>query len=268
MAQEADTEEPAALEPEVEWKPNFPRLRELDRLWCELERWLCGGMFLIMSLLVFAAVVSAVFAARREWIDAGILFGFIYLGCRTRTVRDGEARLSQALSLAISAGGTVLVSLAVIYYTDAIPGGLPQAPALALCMMLWVALLGASITTFDRSHLALEFGEKIWPQRTLHIIKGIARALTAGGCLFLMWLSWIAVNERHDLWSRGDYRADLVPGLDEPFSLLFFDANGLPQWVVLVIIPYTFLAMAIRFGAQSYTVVTHQSKPEEEQLPT
>ena len=87
-------------------------------------------------------------------------------------------------------------------------------------------------------------------------------------CLFLGWLSWIAVNARHELWSRGDHQADLVPGLDQPFSLVLFEVNGLPQWVVLVILPYTFAAMAVRFVAQSYTTTRRQAKPEEEQLPT
>lgn len=268
MAEEPQDEAPAALEPEVEWKPNFPRVRRIDEVWCAVERTVCGGMFLIMSLLVFAAVVSSIFASRREWLDVGLLFGFLYLACRTRTVREGETRLSHPVCLGIAAVGTAALTLITLWYIDAFPGGLPQAQALALCMMLWVALLGASITTFDRAHLALEFGEQLWPQRFRHIVRGVARALTAACCLFLMWLSWLALGMRYGLWDRGGHRADLVAGLDQPFSLLFFDVNGLPQWVVIVIVPYTFLAMAIRFGAQSYTTATLQNKPEEEQLPT
>jgi TRAP-type C4-dicarboxylate transport system permease small subunit len=221
-----------------------------------------------MSILVFAAVVSAVFASGHSLWHPLILFGAAYLGCRTRAVREGETRLSQPVSLGVAAAIAVVGSAAVYYYTESFPGGLPQATALALCMMLWVALLGASITTFERSHLALEFGEKLWPKRHLHLVKAFGRLLTAVCCIFLLWMSWIAVNGRYDNWVAGDYRADLVPGLDAPFTLLGISANGLPQWLVLVIMPYTFAAMAIRLAAQAYTLATRKAKPEEEQLPT
>ena len=41
-------------------------------------------------------------------------------------------------------------------------------------MMMWVALLGASMATYERSHLALEMGEKIWPQKWLRYVKAVA----------------------------------------------------------------------------------------------
>ncbi len=216
-------------------------------------------MFLVMSLLVFAAVVSGVFAGGGRWYQGLILFIAAYVGCRTRAVKEGETRLGQGASLGIAVGLTLLLGAVIHYYTRAFPGGLPQAPALALCLMLWVALLGASITTFERSHLALEFGEKLWPQRILHLVKAAARAFTALCCASLFWLSMIVVIERHDLWVQGDHMADLVAGLQ---------TEGLPAWVVLVIMPYTFAAMTIRMLAQSYTIATRSAAPEEEQLPT
>jgi len=247
------------LGPAVDWEPSFPRIRAFDRLWCQVERWVCGAMFLVMSLLVFAAVVSAVFAGGGNWYQGLVLFGAAYLACRTRAVKEGEQRLGQGKCLGIAAAVTVVAGATVHYYTQSFPGGLPQAPALGMCLMLWVALLGASITTFERSHLALEFGEKLWPQRYLHLVKAAARAFTALCCVSLFWLSVIVVMERHELWVQGDHMADLVAGLQ---------AEGLPAWVVLVIMPYTFAAMTIRMLAQSYTIATRTAAPEEEQLPT
>lgn len=255
---------------EAEWTPNFPRLRALDARWCAVERAVCGVMFLVMSLLVFAAVVSSVFANRAVWYHAVIFLGVMFLACMTRVVKDGEAQRTQKermiRSLAISAVVTGVVVGAVRYYLEAFPGGLPQAPAFALCMMLWVALLGASITTYERSHLALEFGEKLWPARYLYIVKALGRGVTALCCVFLLYLSLSNVHFRYQLWENGGRNADIVPGLAH--MNLFGGDVSLPQWIVLIIIPYTFAAMALRFLAQTYTVATHASKPEEEQLPT
>lgn len=260
----------SGLSREAEWTPNFPRLRAFDARWCAVERAVCGVMFLVMSLLVFAAVVSSVFANRGSWVHAVIFFGVMFVACMTRVTKDGEVQRSQRervlRSIAISGVVTGLLVGAIRYYLEAFPGGLPQAPAFALCMMLWVALLGASITTYERSHLALEFGEKLWPKRYLHLVKAAGRGVTALACVFLLYLSLVAVNFRYELWEQGDRNADIVPGLAH--MPLFGGDVSLPQWVVLVIIPYTFIAMTVRFAAQSYTAATRTGKPEEEQLPT
>jgi len=266
----SEADHKSGLSPEVEWTPNFPRLRAIDQRWCAVERAVCGVMFLLMSLLVFAAVVASVFANRGNWMHGVVFFGVMFTACMTRVVKDGEVARPHTerliRSLLISAIVTGVAVAAVKYYLEAFPGGLPQAPAFALCMMLWVALLGASITTYERSHLALEFGEKLWPARYLHVVKAAGRAVAAMCCIFLLYLSFVEVNFRYELWENGGRNADIVPGLAH--MKLFGGDVSLPQWIVLVIIPYTFAAMTIRFLAQTYTLGTRAAKPEEEQLPT
>lgn len=262
MAEQPETVDAGApLAPAVDWKPNHPLLRRIDQLWCLGERWLCGAMFLTMSLLVFLGVVASVFAGRREWVDVVVLFGFTWLALRTRAVKEGERRLSHPLSLAIAAGVTAALSGLVVVYTDRYPGGITEVRPLALCMMLWVALLGASIATFERGHLALEMGEKLWPARIRHIIRALARGLAAGCCLLLFYLSWVAVKQRYGFWASSSQglRSDIVPGLTE---------WGVPAWAVLAIMPYTFAAMTVRMLAQSVTIAMRRDKPLEEKLPS
>lgn len=236
--------------PAAEWVPSFPRIRKLDDQWHRAERALCGSMFLAMALIMAAAVIANTFVNRREWYDVALLFGLCLLGVRTRTVKPGERRPGPGRSLAIAAGLTALIAGAVAVYVEYFPGGFVWAQKVALVMMLWVALLGASMATYERSHLALELGEKLWPRRWLHLIKATAHAVTSAFCIGLLVASVQIVLDHAD-------KATSV----EP--LVWF-----PRWLALIVVPYAFAAMAVRFLAQAYTVATRQAKPAQEQLPT
>jgi TRAP-type C4-dicarboxylate transport system permease small subunit len=236
--------------PAAAWVPTFPRVRRLDASLYRAERWLCGGMFLAMGLVMAAAVLANTFVNRREWSDVAILFALCLLGTRTRVVKAGETRMSAARSIAISAALTSAISALVWVYTEQFPGGFVWAQKVALVMMLWVALLGASIATYERGHLALELGEKLWPKRWLHLVKAAAHAVTSAFCLGLVvWSVSILVD-------HADKGTTVEP-------LVWF-----PRWTALAVIPYAFLVMTVRFLAQSYTVATGQAEPIEEQLPT
>jgi TRAP-type C4-dicarboxylate transport system permease small subunit len=234
----------------VTWVASFPRIRRFDDVWYTAEKWLCGGMFLLMALIMAAAVLANTFANRREWIDVGLLFALCFLGTRTRVVKTGETRISPARSLAISTALTGAISALVWLYTENYPGGFVWAQKVALVLMLWVALLGASLATYERAHLALELGEKLWPARWLHIVKAIAHGVTAAFCFGLVvWAIRILVD-------HFDKETTVEP-------LVWF-----PRWIALIVIPYAFIAISVRFLAQAYTVATRQAKPPEEQLPT
>ena len=232
------------------WVPNFPTIRRIDALWYQAERILCGSIFLVMSLLVFAAVVRDAFATRHEWLDVAILFGLVWLAVRTRAVKDGERKLGHGASLAVALSVTAAIGGAVYVYTESFPEGFVFAQKLALVMMLWVALLGASMATYERAHLALELGEKLWPTAVLRYVKGLAHAITSAFCACLAILSYqLVVANAHE----GAY----------------IEANTwLPRWAAFVIMPYVFAAMAVRMLAQSYTLSTGAAEPEEDRLPT
>lgn len=238
------------LSQEAGWEPNFPRLRRLDELWYKGERLLCGGMFLLMSLMVFAAVITDVFGTRRSPIDLLVTFGLVWLGVRTRSVKDGETRPGHGKSLAMSAVITAAIAGVVYAYTEVYPGGFVWAQKLALVMMLWVALLGASLATFERAHLSLEMGEKIWPRGVLHIVKAMAHGVTSAFCVVLLLLSIRMVGDQ--LGWGSTVKAN----------------DWLPMWLALAILPYTFLAMSVRLLAQTFTLATRRDKPVSEQLPT
>jgi TRAP-type C4-dicarboxylate transport system permease small subunit len=238
------------LSPEVEWTPNFPRVRRVDHLWFMAEKYLCGAMFLFMTLMVFAGVLAQMFTGRRHWYYVLVLFGFVFLGVRTRVIKDGEKPLTWGASLIWAVAITVAVAGLTHLYIEEYPGGFVWAPKLALVMMLWVALLGASMATYERVHLALEFGEQLWPKRMIHYVRAFAHALTSAFCFCLFLLS-MSLTLDHVDWGTN------------------IKANEwLPYWLAVAIMPYTFIAMSIRIAAQSVTIAAKIEEPKEEQIPT
>ena len=245
----ADLPEPAAGPPPP-WRPTYPAIRRVDELWHRVERLLCGGLFLIMALMVFASVVTETFGNRREPMDLVYLAGICVLAVRTRAVKEGETRWPWPVALAIAGVATAVIAGAVYLYTERYPGGFIWAQKLALVMMIWVALLGASMATYERSHLALEFGEKLWPAKALPIVKAVALLVAASFCAAAWWLA-----------------RDLV--IAQRQEGLRVDANDwLRTWWAFSIVPYAFGAMAIRLLAQSFTTATRTAEPIEERLPS
>ncbi len=232
------------------WQPNFPTLRRVDALWHQGERLLCGGLFLIMALMVFASVVTETFGTRREWSDVAILAVVCLVAVRTRAVKPGETRWSWPVSAAIAAAATVVISGAVYLYTERYPGGFIWAQKLALVMMIWVALLGASMATYERSHLSLELGEKLWPASIVHVVKAIALGASSAFCVAAALLAFNLVQHQ---------RLEGAPVVAN---------DWLPTWAAFVIVPYAFAAMAVRLLAQGVTTATGTSEPVEERLPS
>jgi TRAP-type C4-dicarboxylate transport system permease small subunit len=230
--------------------PSFPLIRKIDNAWYRLERIVCSVLFLAMATLVFAAVVTETFGNRREWSDAAILLGVVLLGVRTRAVKSGEQRLGWPVSVAVAVAVTGAVIGLLELYLWWSTGGLIWAQKLTLVMMIWVALLGASMATYERSHLSLEMGEKVWPRKWLRFIKAISHGVTSGFCVVCLLLSIYLVQSQADQGLR-------------------IDANRwLHTWQAFLIMPYTFAAMAVRFLAQAVTTATGSAAPEEDRLPT
>ena len=230
--------------------PTFPAIRRLDQLWYLGERWLCGLVFLFMALLVFGSVLSEAFGTRREWTDVVILFFVCFLGARTRAVKDGEKAWSYAMSLAVALVATGVVIGGVFLAIELLEGHSIMIQKLALVMMIWVALLGASMATYERSHLSLEMGEKLWPQKMLHLVKAVGHGVAAAFCVAAFLLSVKLVGSQMKLGVTVD------------------DAEWLSLWQAFLVVPSAFGAMAVRFLAQAATVATGKSEPMEDRLPT
>ena len=245
----------SALQPEErEVRPSFPRIRRLDAAWYRGEQLACGVMFLILALIVFVAVVRDVFITHMDLAhaipDVLITWAVVFAALLTRARKpaaDGGAQprrwkteLLKKLGVALVA--TLALAGIVAAYLEALPGGFYWAPKMALCIMLWVAFLGASMATHEKAHLSLEFGDKIWPKAALRWIRVFAHALTSAFSLALFILAVMSLVGHYDSWEAAGGQGATVASLD-----------WLPEWAVYLIFPYVFLAMGVRFAAQMVT---------------
>jgi len=236
--------------PEGRWVPTYPTIRKVDYYWFQAERGVSAAMFLLMGLVMFVTVVAEVFSTRREWTDVVALYLVALLAVRTRAVKGDERKLTWPMAIGIAAGLTGAIVGAVLLYVDRYPGGFIWAQKLALVLMMWIAMIGASMATYDRSHLALEMGEKLWPQKALRFVKGFAHAVTSAFCVvFLIFSLEVLKHQRTE--------ASLIATFDT-----------FETWEAFLVVPYAFAMMALRFLAQAWTTVADTAEPMEERLPT
>jgi TRAP-type C4-dicarboxylate transport system permease small subunit len=245
--------------------PHASRLAQLDHAIYRAERAVSGLVFLSMSLVMFTYVLVAVFnrqesrlvsiffsrpptPANAWWhgpfstgLSVGITFLLALLAVRTaKLARRPSWPISFALAFGLTAAAAALVKAALV----AFPSGLSWAPKSSGVGMLWLGLLGGSMATYEKRHLALEMGEKLWSPKIFHYVKAVSLVTAAVMAGFLLWLAALSI---------ADYRAhhDVV----DP-TLTW------PKATVLMVVPYALGMMALRFGMQAARVVVH---PEEAQ---
>jgi TRAP-type C4-dicarboxylate transport system permease small subunit len=235
-------------------------LRTIDRAVYRAEQFVAGVLFLAMSFLMFASVTHRVFSRREgrlsgaamdilarfgvnvepsfghetlgPLLNFGVALGFIYLAERTRKRPVANSR---AKSFVIALLLTLLLGLVIKSVLIAFPNGLVWGPVASLCCMLWVGFLGASLATYERGHLALEMGDKIWPKAVALHVKRLCLIVTALFCLFLFVLAALSIVDHHRSWLVNHLAGALMP-------------TSIPKWVVFLILPYTFAIMTLRFA--------------------
>jgi TRAP-type C4-dicarboxylate transport system permease small subunit len=182
----------------------------------------------IERLLV--AVAPGARGAVRTWMAPALLllatFGVSFGALRTR-----QARRPLVKAVAITVALTALVQLLV----RGLPNGLVWSQQMALCFMLWVGLMGASLGTRDRSHIAFELAGKIWPARLRRPAEWLARVLSAAFSLFLAFLAVAFAREHYAEWAGSGGEAGL------------FEAFRVPRFVIYGFLPFPLTVMGLRF---------------------
>jgi TRAP-type C4-dicarboxylate transport system permease small subunit len=250
-------------------------LRKVDAALHRAERVLAGALFLFMAFIMFASVTHRVFSREegrlaallgkllaslgivldRETlhgpVSAGLSLGigllFTYAALRTMK-RDTPLSAGRALGLALVITAVLAGVIQLLLW--ALPNGLVWGPVMALASMLWVSFLGASIATYEKRHLALEMGEKIWPEKLMPAVRSVGMMVTALFVFFLLALACVSIADHHAGWVVNHLAGNLLP-------------TEVPKWVVFLIIPYTFGVMTFRFVGLSLGALRGESVHEE-----
>jgi TRAP-type C4-dicarboxylate transport system permease small subunit len=249
-----------------------PLIERIDRAIYQGERQLAWILFLGMGVLTFIAVVHRVFSRGEgrlsglalRWFGhpddpaskaffhgplsttLNLTLGFVMCLIAVRTVKRSRP-LGWPQSLLRGAILTASLALAIKLILVLLPNGLVWSGKVSLAMMLWVGFLGASMATYEKRHLAVEMGEKIWPKKLLPHVRALACGLTALACAFLFLLSWISTRGHLAGWQK-NHHVDVL------------DPTALPFWLIFAIFLWTFGIMALRFVRQGVRAITH---PEE-----
>jgi TRAP-type C4-dicarboxylate transport system permease small subunit len=237
-------------------------LARADEVVSAIERALIVGLLAVMAGAVFLDALHRVFSADegrlerllvvlapaaaeravRAWI-APVLLLLATFGVAFGALRTRKARRPLALAAAITLALTGLVQLLV----RGLPNGLVWSQQMALCFMLWVGLMGASLGTRDRSHIAFELAGKLWPARLRRPAELLARLLSATFALFLAFLAAAFAREHYAEWAASGGEAGL------------FEAFRVPRFVIYGFLPFPLTMMGLRFLA--YGVRTVEEEP-------
>jgi TRAP-type C4-dicarboxylate transport system permease small subunit len=184
-------------------------------------------------------------------LGLNLVICFLLCWAALRTMKR-QPPISTPKAILIAAVGTAALAGLMKLLLIVLPNGLIWAPRAALASMLWIGLLGASTATYDKRHLALEMGDKIWPKPALRWVKALALLSAAALCIFLLILSVVSIEEHRARWLVNP----VAEGENLSSELL------LPKWVLLLVLPYTFLVMTVRLLAQAVCAARGQAEAE------
>ena len=241
------------------------------------EKTVAGALFLVMAAVMIVYVLHRVFSRPEGRLSLAVLkiFGgnpatihgpvslalnlvlcllVTYAMVRT-IVREPQYPRGQAFGIALAA--TALLAALVKGILTFLPNGLIWGPRFALACMLWIGFLGASIATHEKRHLALEMGDKLWPAKVLPVVRALAMTCAAAMCAFLFILAWKSIGAHHAKWllNRGAEGENLSSELQ------------IPRWALLVVLPYTFAMMTVRFLLIGVRALGGGSVAGEELMP-
>lgn len=139
---------------------------------------------------------------------------------RLVAIEDGLLAFLLLALLAVAIGQILLRVVA-----DA---GTSWAEPVSRLLVMWLAVLGALAATRERRHIAIDALPRLLPPRAQRAAWALAQLTAAGICAVLAWLG-----------------ADLIAlELEAPTTL----PGGLPSWVGMLVLPFGFGLMALRFA--------------------
>lgn len=128
--------------------------------------------------------------------------------------------------------GTGILVLTVFIVLDVLSReifrvGFPWAQKSSVYLMIWAGFLGAALTSEKAAHLRPEIADKLWGEKFKLVFVRVQNFLIMSFCLMLAYYSLKYVQETHEF---GDMNVII----------------NIKMWVLQIILPYTFLSMALR----------------------
>jgi TRAP-type C4-dicarboxylate transport system permease small subunit len=220
----------------------------------KLERSFVAWATALMGVLVFLDVIHRVTTRPRTWTEVFVIGAcalvVTFLAVRARRAAGGRAPSSTGAQLGVSAAIVVGAGALLKGFVTVMPNGLVWSQTMGLVLMLWIAVVGASMATHEHRHLSLDLGSKLWPKSVLPKVQAIGNTITALFCFFLAVVSVISLRKHLGDWQDTD-------GAGGHFAAL-----ALPKWIAFAVMPPGFAIMGARFIAQA--IESFRGKVEED----
>lgn len=237
--------------------PSAAMLSRIDQLLYRIERATVAGMLALMGVVVFFDVLHRV-SSHTGPLANPVVIGLSFTALGTFAVLTRGGSMAPFKGIAVGLG----VATGQQLFVRALPNGLVWSQPFALALTLWLGLIGASLAAYERRHLALDVGSRLWPAWLAPKVSAVGHFVTAATCLFLLWLGMRSifgyeldgrvVAGHYAVWSGSEGAAGNISGVD------------IPKWVVFLSVPYGMIVLAFRFTLQGWRVWTGQEALSED----
>jgi TRAP-type C4-dicarboxylate transport system permease small subunit len=137
-----------------------------------------------------------------------------------------------------------------------LPSGLIFAQRLALCLMLWVVMLGSSMAAYTRRHIVLQAIRKLIPDHMQRQHAAVGLGVASVFTLFLALVGWDYAVINFEQWVNADMKAGK------------FESIPIPYWAITIAIPVGFGLTLARFVGHAIFILkgVMEPVPTEEEL--
>lgn len=179
------------------------------------------------------------------WLAACI---FAVKTAKTNWTTSKHVVYGLAIGVSFLAFGKILVVM--------LPNGLIFAQRLALCLMLWVVMLGSSMAAYTRRHIVLQAIRKLIPDHMLRQHAALGLITAAVFTLFLAIVGWDYAVINFKQWVNADMKAGK------------FESIPIPYWAITIAIPVGFGLTLARFVGHAFFILkgVMEPVPTEEEL--
>ncbi len=120
-------------------------------------------------------------------------------------------------------------------------GGVVWFPVVTRHLVLWVAMLGASLAARDRRHISVEIVSKLVTAQGRRVVEGIVDFGTIVVCVFLALVAWEWLEFQEMPEDFAEPMFVIERGPDEPPLRIM-------RWWSLLVVPAAFLLIAFRYA--------------------
>lgn len=209
-------------------------LRKFDDVVFRFECLLIVVLMAAMALAVFGDTMHRTFNGI-EGVPFLLLLVTFVVCYAALTTAELPTPFTRPQALARAAGLTAAIAAGIWLLLTLLPNGLIWSQRMALCFMLWVGFVGASIATREHAHIVFEVADRIWPVKVQPVVKTIAKLVPFLFCLYLALLAFT-----HTRYHYGDWvESEGVAGV--------FEGWPAPKFLVYGFLMFPFTVMAYRF---------------------